>query len=163
MMPKDGAFAGDATGSFDYALNGVGFLVSGLSAFALIGELGYSALLDDGELMERTDAQGSVRRDLAKNTVIGSLMTDGSDGGPWLVNLGVEPALSAGVEHDRSFEHNRVVGVTSWTSTSKFAKEQGASPFTTDNIQTLVNEACAATPRPVQNSRKAAAAAANAP
>jgi hypothetical protein len=145
MVPRDGAFAGDATGWFGYGINGRGFVTSGLSR-ALIAELGYPALLDRGELMERTDAQGSVNRDLSENTVIGSLMTAGSDGGPWLVNLGVAPVLSTGVSHGQSANHNLVVGVTSWTSTDKFAKMQGASPFTTDNVQALVDEACAATP-----------------
>jgi hypothetical protein len=144
LRPQGGAFAGAATGWFAYEINGVGFTSSGQ---ALISELGYPTLLDKGELMERTDAQGTMVLGLSKNTVIGSLMNqDGSSGGPWLVNLGVAPALSGGVLFGSGAVHNVVVGVASWTSTDKFRKEQGASPFTTLNIQTLVDEACAATP-----------------
>ena len=142
LRPQNGAFAGDSTGTVEYGLNQVGFTATGE---ALISELGYPALLDRGELMERTDAQGFIDRDLAKNIVIGSLMTDGSDGGPWLLNLGVAPALS-GVLPGRGADRNVVVGVTSWTTKDKFAKRQGASLFTTFNIKFLVDEACAATP-----------------
>lgn len=143
LRPQSGAFAGNATGWFAYGLNGVGFTASGQT---LISELGYPGLLDRGELMERTEAQASISRVLSKNAVIGSLMTDGSDGGPWLVNLGVAPELAGGVLPGRNAERNLVVGVTSWTSTDQFAKQQGASPFTADNVQALVDEACAATP-----------------
>jgi hypothetical protein len=144
LKPQNGAFAGAATGWFAYEIGGVGFNSSGQ---ALISELGYPTLLDKGELMERTDAQGTVILGLSKNTVMGSLMNqDGSSGGPWLVNLGVAPALSGGVVFGRSAQRNVVVGVASWTSTDKFRKERGASPFTTENIQALVDEACAATP-----------------
>jgi hypothetical protein len=94
LRPQGGAFAGAATGWFAYEINGIGFTSSGQ---ALISELGYPTLLDNGELMERTDAQGTVNRGLSRNTVIGSLMNqDGSSGGPWPVNLGVAPALSEG-------------------------------------------------------------------
>jgi hypothetical protein len=147
-----GKFAGDLTGWFEYGLNGAGFTSA---SQALISELGYPALLDKGMLMERTDAQGSIVRVLSRNTVIGSLMTDGSDGGPWLLNLGVAPVLSGGIVHGRGAERNLVVGVTSWTSgtlTDKFvAKEQGASPFTDHNIKVLVDESCAATPAACEN------------
>jgi hypothetical protein len=44
--------------------------------------------------MERNDSQGSISAEFANNTIIGSLMTGGSSGGPYLVNLGVTPTLS---------------------------------------------------------------------
>ena len=143
LRPQSGAFAGDSTGWFEYGVNGAGFTTSGQ---ALVTELGYAALLDRGELMERTDAQGSIDRGLSKNTVIGSLMTDGSDGGPWVLNLGVVPVLASTLLPGSGADRNVVVGVSSWTTPDKFAKRQGASPFTTNNIGFLVDEACAATP-----------------
>jgi hypothetical protein len=39
-----------------------------------------------------------------------------------------------------------IVGVTSWGSTSLAPKNDGASPFTSGNIQTLLNAACGAFP-----------------
>jgi hypothetical protein len=143
VRPHGSVFPGDSTGWFAYALNDYGFTVSGQ---ALISELGYPTLLDRGELMERTDAQGSIVRGLSKNTVIGSLMTNRSGGGPWLVNLGVAPHLSAGFLHGRGADRNVVVGVTSWTTPDRSARQQGSSPFTADNIQRLVDGACAFSP-----------------
>ncbi len=143
VRSQGSAFPGDSTGWFAYGLNDYGFTSSGQ---ALISELGYPTLLDKGELMERTDAQGTVNRGLSKNTVIGSLMTDGSGGGPWLVNLGVAPHLSAGFLPGRGADRNVVVGVTSWTTPDKSARQQGASPFTADNIQRLIDGACAFSP-----------------
>jgi hypothetical protein len=61
---------------------------------AQLTQLGYPVALDGGLLMQRTDSYGFVDGNASNNTVIGSLQTGGSSGGPWLVNFGIKPALS---------------------------------------------------------------------
>jgi len=142
LRPQSGAYAGARTGWLGYGWNGFGFNPSNL---ALISQLGYPVALDNGGLMERTDSQAYVDRSLSNNSVIGSLQTGGSSGGPWPVNLGIAPALN-GTSFGAEATHNIVVGVTSWGYVSTAIKEQGASPFTSSNIVPLVNAACASTP-----------------
>ena len=101
--------------------------------------------LDGGAWQERTDSQGYVSSGMSNNTVIGSLQTGGSSGGPWIVNLGMAPTLN-GTSFGTSATHNIVVGVTSWGYTSTTVKQQGASPFTSGNIGVLVNTVCSSYP-----------------
>lgn len=63
-----------------------------------------------------------------------------------LVNLGIAPLLSEGVLLGSDVDYNTVVGVTSWGYTDDVTKQQGASPFTSDNIVSLVDSACADSP-----------------
>lgn len=142
LRPQSGAYAGARTGWLGYGWNGFGFNPSNL---ALISQLGYPVALDGGKLMERTDSQAYVDGSLSNNSVIGSLQTGGSSGGPWPVNLGLAPALN-GTSFGAEATHNVVVGVTSWGYVSTAIKEQGASPFTSGNIVPLVNAACAFAP-----------------
>jgi hypothetical protein len=142
LNQNGGAYPGPATGWFGYGWNGYSYNQSGQ---ALITQLGYPVALDGGLLMERNDSQGSITPSLSNNTVIGSLMTGGSSGGPWLVNLGMPPTL-AGTSFGTAAIHNVVVGVTSWGYTNPAVKQQGAAPFTSNNIVVLVNTVCAATP-----------------
>ena len=137
-----GSYVGTRTGFYGYGINGFGYNGSNQ---ALINQLGYPVALDGGTLMQRTDSQGFVSAANAGNTIIGSLQTGGSSGGPWLVNLGVAPVLS-GTTAGNEATRNVVVNVTSWGYTSTAIKQQGASPFTTGNIVALVNAACAGTP-----------------
>ena len=81
----------------------------------------------------------------SNNTIIGSLMCEGSSGGPWLVNFGIRPSLT-GTTAGTASDPNIVVGVTSWGFDNTSIKQQGASPFTNDNIVLLVTAACAAVP-----------------
>ena len=101
--------------------------------------------LDNGGFMERTDSQGFTNTTLSNNTIIGSLQTGGSSGGPWVVNLGNPPILN-GTSFGTYASHNIVVGVTSWGYTDLTVKQQGAAPFTSGNINTLVTTVCAANP-----------------
>jgi V8-like Glu-specific endopeptidase len=135
-------YPGSNTGWFGYYYGGSGFNSSGQ---ALISQLGYPVALDAGSLMERTESQGYVNSSLSNNTIIGSLQTGGSSGGPWLVNLGKAPVLS-GTSFGSWAGHNAVVGVTSWGYTNTAVKEQGASSFTSGNIVPLLNTACTAIP-----------------
>jgi hypothetical protein len=142
-------YAGFFTGYYSFGCDGFGFNNDGQ---ALINQLGYPVALDQGELMQRNDSQGSVDLTMANNTVIGSLMTGGSSGGPWLVNLGMPPKLQ-GTSFGREGAHNTVVGVTSWGFTGPGGdrvKQMGASSFNTANIVTLVNTACAQVPAACQ-------------
>jgi hypothetical protein len=117
--------------------NGYGF-VNGLTH---ITQVGYPSCLDNGVLMERNDSQGSVSRSLSSNTIIGSLMCGGSSGGPWLNNFGIRPTLTGQI-NSTAFESNVVVGVTSWLSMNQSVNKMGASPFTSNNIASLVTTAC---------------------
>lgn len=143
VTPKTTAptYPGTATGWYGYGWNGYGFTPNNL---ALFNQLGYPVALDGGLRMQRTDSQAFVSAANAGNSVWGSLQTGGSSGGPELVNLGISPALSGGIQHGAEWEDNRVVGVTSWGYTNQAVKQQGASPFLSTNIVPLVATACAA-------------------
>jgi V8-like Glu-specific endopeptidase len=140
----DHPWIGDSTGWFGVGYDGYGFTASGQ---ALIDQLGYPDALDLGEVMERNDAQGFISAENANNTIIGSLMTGGSSGGPYLVNLGVTPTLSPFLRFGRDAAPN-VVGVASFVTPNKMGQvtRAGASPFRVTNIQALIIEACHATP-----------------
>ena len=133
------------TGWFGVGYDGYGFTALGQ---ALIDQLGYPAALDKAELMERNDAQGSISAaDLSYNTIIGSLMTEGASGGPWLVNLGVTPTPSPFLPLG-SNAAPLVVGVASWITKTELGEvtRSGASPFKVTNVQALIIGACADTP-----------------
>ena len=138
LRPQSGIYAGNRAGWYGYGWNGYGFTPN---STALIDQLGFPVALDGGLLMQRNDSQGYVASSFSNNTVIGSLMTGGSSGGPWLVNLGIQPVLS-GTSFGSAANRNVVVGVTSWGYTNTAVKQQGASPFTTGNIVPLVSAAC---------------------
>lgn len=106
---------------------------------AHISQLGYPVSHDSGLKMQRNDSFGYKDTSLSNNVVIGSRMTGGSSGGPWLVNLGTK---ASGASLGSKAKFNVVVGVTSWGYVSSGPKQQGASPFTTSNIKTLVNYYC---------------------
>jgi hypothetical protein len=95
--------------------------------------------------MKRNRSQGTVISSFSNNTVIGSLTTGGSSGGPWPVNFGQTPVLN-GTSFGSYPAHNIVVGVTSWGYVNGAVKEQGASSFTSNNIVPLVNAACGGSP-----------------
>jgi hypothetical protein len=95
--------------------------------------------------MERNDSYGYTSGMNASNTIIGSLMCGGSSGGPWLVNFGIRPVLSA-TAAGTAGDPNVVVGVTSWGYNDGLPKEMGAAPFTSANIVELMNTVCAEVP-----------------
>jgi V8-like Glu-specific endopeptidase len=142
LNPQNGDYAGTAVGWFSYWYGG-GFTPNGLIQ---ITQLGYPGGLNNAAFMERNDSQGYRSSSNSNNTMIGSNMNGGSSGGPWIVNFGLPYALSGESNGGGYSLTNAVVGVTSWGYTSNSPKEQGASPFTSGNIQTLVNAACSATP-----------------
>lgn len=142
-------FLGDSTGYFGVGYDGYGFTAAGQ---ALIDQLGYPGALDSGQLMERNDSQGSISGADFNNTIIGSLLTHGASGGPWVVNLGVTPTPSPFLRLG-SNAAPLVVGVSSFITTRKIGigdliqvVRAGASPFRVTNVQAFIIEACAKTP-----------------
>ncbi len=143
LTPQGTSFAGNRTGWFGYAWGGYSYTKN---KQVLITQLGYPGALNNGQVMMRTDSQGAVDKKQSGNTIIGSLQTGGSSGGPWLANFGFAPSLSDGVKAGKDANRLVVVGTTSWGYTNQAVKEQGASPFTSDNIKVLIEDACKAYP-----------------
>jgi V8-like Glu-specific endopeptidase len=137
-----GDYPGTATGWYGLGWDSFGFTANGLTQ---ITQLGYPAGLDNAAYMERNDAFGYRSPSDSDNTIIGSLMTIGASGGPWLVNFGIRPVLT-GTTAGANPTPNVVVGVASWLSRDDSRKEWGASPFLSSNIVPLVIEACTAVP-----------------
>jgi V8-like Glu-specific endopeptidase len=132
---------GNTVGWFGYWYGG-GFTSGGLEE---ITQLGYPEGLDSGQYMERTDSYGYINSTYSGNTILGTNMNAGSSGGPWVANFGLPSALTG--ETTGSFpQQNTVIGVTSWGYTSTSPKEAGASPFTANNIGSLISSACSAYP-----------------
>lgn len=132
---------GATVGWFGYGYGNWGYI----NGTTHVTQLGYPVALDGGYLQERTDSQGYISGTFSYNTIIGSLMTGGSSGGPWVQNLGINPVLY-GIGFGAYSNGNIVTGVTSWGYTSTTVKQQGASPFTSSNILPLVNAACTGAP-----------------
>lgn len=146
LKPKKGKYPGDRTGWFGFGINGLGYTPDNL---VQITQLGYPGQLNSGERMIRNDSQGAIAPNFADNTMIGSLLTGGSSGGPWIANFGDATKLNAGVKRGKESNRNIVVGVTSWGSTDLSAngpKFQGASRFTNRNVPLMVNAACDSAP-----------------
>jgi hypothetical protein len=130
-----GQQAGDLTGYYGYGWNNFGFAtpttafqaVFGNKLLAAITQLGYPASHDSGLKMQLNTSYGgyAVNGNL-KNTWLGSAMTGGSSGGPWLVNLGID---ASGASYGSSNTRNAVVGVTSWGYTDGSTRVQGSSSF----------------------------------
>jgi len=141
-------YAGNLTGWLSYGWDGWGYTTYanfGDNSVVQVAQLGYPVSHDSGLKMQRTDSTGYVSGLNASNTVIGSRQTGGSSGGPWIVNLG-EIATLSGTFLGSDSTSNTVVGVSSWGYTLNGPKEMGASPFTSNNIVQLVNNACTNTP-----------------
>ncbi|MCK5902460.1 MAG: trypsin-like serine protease [Cocleimonas sp.] len=138
-------YPGELTGWLGYSWNGYGFtnsrnLTLG-SNLAQITQLGYPSSHDQGAKMQRNDSLGYKDSRNANNTIIGSRLTGGSSGGPWIVNFGSDSSLNK-TKHGSESARNRVVGVTSWGSRNIGKKIQGASRFTSKNIVPLVKTIC---------------------
>jgi V8-like Glu-specific endopeptidase len=141
LNTQKGMYLGNTVGWFGYAY-GTGFTSGG---HAQITQIGFPTGLDSADYMERTDAQCFTSSKSSNNHIIGSNENGGASGGPWVENFGLASALTG--ETNGSFSGgNTIVGVTSWGVTPVSIKEDGASPFTSGNIQTLVNTVCAKFP-----------------
>jgi V8-like Glu-specific endopeptidase len=147
---NDGAFIGDVVGMYDFKDGDYGYPIFLGQKAAEFTQLGYPSENFDGDKMIRTDSLGY--QDVPNNVVIGSNQTGGSSGGPWIQNFGTETTDFTGPKPTND-EANQVTATTSWGFTSGVVKVQGASRFATNttftvksNIQTLVDDACAANP-----------------
>jgi len=140
-------FPGERTGYYAYSWDGYGYTNDlNEGSIAQIHQLGYPASHDNGWQMQKNNSQTQVYvadfTDVdASPTIIGSRMTGGSSGGPWLVNYGEVASLS-GTTVGTEALNNVVVATTSWGYISTDIKAQGASPFTSDNIVPLMDWAC---------------------
>ena len=141
LSSQAGTYPGTQTGWYCYGWDGYGFV----NNTTHISQIGYPVCLDNGQLMERNDAQGIKNVPQTNNTTYGSLMCGGSSGGPLAVNYGIRPTLTA-TGSGTGAVSNTVVGVTSWGYTNSAVKQQGASPFTSGNIVVLVNAVCSGGP-----------------
>jgi hypothetical protein len=132
VMAKNssGKLPGNVLGWYGYGWNGYSFVGSfGGASLASITQLGYPGAFDGGNTMERNDGIGGFYSNgNLKQTILGSPMTPGASGGPWLVNFGAQPTVSA-LANLGSSASMSVVGVTSWDTTALGSNVMGASWF----------------------------------
>lgn len=131
--------AGNTLGGwYSYGWNGYSFIANsalGGATVADITQLGYPVAFDEGYQMQRNNSFGkfvsqrSKNRRTLYNTVLGSALTGGASGGPWLVNFGTEPSISSNASSGSQADRNVIVGVTSWGYTTVGVNIQGASWF----------------------------------
>jgi V8-like Glu-specific endopeptidase len=136
---------GNLYGWYGYGWNGYGYTSFLGKTANQLTQLGYPVALDNGALMQRNDSLSYIDPSSSDNQIIGSLMTGGSSGGPWMVNFGLAPSAPS-LDPGQAPLPSIVVGTTSWGYTDSALKQQGASPFTSGNIVPLVDAACAANP-----------------
>jgi len=154
---------------YGYSANGYGSTtkVPGVTGtFGQITQLGYPCGLDNCQLMQRNDSIGgfigSGTGSSPKQIMIGSQMTGGSSGGPWLANFGSTSSLTGDSSPGAAPLRNQVTAVTGWgyVGESSGIQIMGASQFAQNsqfpkasyssdgvdygpgNIGYLVNEAC---------------------
>ncbi|MBD0346437.1 MAG: trypsin-like serine protease [Coleofasciculus sp. Co-bin14] len=127
-----GEQAGNRVGWYGYGWNGYSYAtpasayqgVFGNKLFASITQLGYPGSFDSGNKMQINTAYGAYYASgNLKNTWLGSAMTGGSSGGPWLVNFGDN---AVGGNYGSANLRNIVVGVTSYGNGEQ---RQGSSWF----------------------------------
>lgn len=154
-------FLGDLIGWTGYATNNYSFTSSpktGNLSVAAISTLGYPGLLDNGDIMQRTDGptyQTTVGG--ALQYWQGSNFTGGSSGGPWIVNFFSLAATRSGGAVNGTAPNRAVVGVTSWgaadpnTPKDNYSSRFGQNPqfpnaaygvYGAGNIGALLNAAC---------------------
>ncbi|MUL37331.1 trypsin-like serine peptidase [Gloeocapsopsis dulcis] len=117
-----GQQVGNRVGWFGYGWNGYSYAIPtgtyqnvfGNKLFASITQLGYPASFDSGLRMQINTTYGAYyATGNLKNTWIGSAMTGGSSGGPWLVNFGDN---AVGGNYGSANLRNIVVGVSSYVN-----------------------------------------------
>jgi len=164
VAPKNGVYAGQVVGTFNYSWNGYAFKPSsflGNVTAVQVTQLGYPRAFDSGYQMERTEAVGwYYSSGNLKNVQIGSAQTGGSSGGPWLANFGTRPTITEPANATLgSHTVQTIIGVTSYGSTTYGYNRQGASFFGQNsqyngtygsygsgNIGLLVRDTCTANP-----------------
>ena len=170
LAPRNGKQAGTLLGGwYDYGWNGAYFVTSpgfGDQSIAAVTQLGYPVALDSGLQMQRNTSFAKYDEKTATNNnktllnaLLGSAMSGGSSGGPWLANFGTRPTV---VNDDlgSASEENVVVAVTSWGYGTSDVNVLGASWFGQNaeyprprygrygagNIGALMQDTCVANP-----------------
>lgn len=153
-------------GHLNYGWNNYSFINSkktGNIWTAAVTTLGYPGLLDNGEIMQRSDGPSYLATISDAHQIYqGSTFTGGSSGGPWIVNFGYEnPSFSDGASAGHKAKANVVIGVTSWgTADPNQPKDNFSSQFTQNkrypkadyggfgagNIAALLNTLCSKKP-----------------
>lgn len=170
LAPRNGNYAGNILGGWmAYGWNGYGFIASpafGGHTLAAVTQFGYPVAIDNGYQMLRNDSFGKyiqstgANAKVLKNTQLGSAMTGGSSGGPWMVNFGTRPVVTGNASLGSASNSNVIIGVTSWGYTTVGVNVQGASYFGQNaefpnaaygsygagNIGKLVQDTCTASP-----------------
>ena len=149
LQDAEGVWVGQKTGVLAYGWNGFSFTSFLGKSATQITQLGYPVGSDNGGVMQRTDSLGytDTTAGAFNNTIIGTRQTGGSSGGPWIANFGINPQATPDTAGAAAGK-NAVIGVTSWGYTSAGPKVQGASPFTSSNIVSLINAICPAPDTP---------------
>ena len=129
-----GQFIGDLTGYLSYGWNNYSFTSSsktGNLRTAAVTTVGYPALMDGGNIMQRTDGPTyTTTVGGAGQLWQGSNFTGGSSGGPWIVNFRSRAAALAGGAVVGTASTMAVIGVTSWGSSDPNApKDNYSSQF----------------------------------
>jgi V8-like Glu-specific endopeptidase len=165
LATRAGVKAGNLVGWYGYGWNGYSYRNASMLGNVLavqLTQLGYPVAFDSGYQMQRTDAVGWFQNNgnaNLRNTQIGSAQTGGSSGGPWVVNFGTVPSVSASASRGTA-PNQAVVGVTSYGSTTLGFNRQGSSFFGQNvqyplsaygtygagNIGKLLQDTCTATP-----------------
>lgn len=158
---SQGQQAGNLVGWYGYGWNGYSFAVPtasyqgvfGNKLFASLTQLGYPGSFDSGTKMQINTTYGAFYGSgNLKNTWIGSAMTGGSSGGPWMVNFGEN---ATGGTYGSANVRNVVVGVSSygtinsdqlmgssWFGQNKEFPEAAYGTRGAGNIGKLVYDAC---------------------
>lgn len=164
ILEKNGnnQFLGDLIWPLFYAWNNYSFVSSAKTGNLTVGAvttLGYPGLLDNGNIMQRSDGPAYVTTVSNANQLYqGSTFTGGSSGGPWVVNFVAQyPNFTGGANGGGSDFPYSVVGVTSWGSADpNRPKDNYSSQFVQNtefpngdyggygggNIGAILNQAC---------------------
>lgn len=122
---------GDITGYLGYQTQGL------IPNHATL--LGYPGNLDNGGKMHQVNA-GSFRSRFSNTAEYGSDMGQGSSGGPWVQNFGVR---AVGQNSGSNNDENRVIGVTSYGSTSSLLPLYAGSSILDSRFTNLLDSICA--------------------
>lgn len=142
LWQRQGVHAGVTLGGwYGYGWNGYGFPNSPAADLngkvAAITQLGYPSAFDLGRQMQRNDSLGKFITGVGtngkglRNVQLGSSLSGGSSGGPWLVNFGTRTNITDTTSATQGSQNasNIVMTVTSWGYTNITSNVQGASWF----------------------------------
>jgi hypothetical protein len=129
-----GDFIGDIVGQLGYGWNNYSFKASektGNLQIAATTTLGYPALLDTGNMMQRADGPTFTTIIVGAHQLWqGNNFTSGADGGPWVVNFSARDPVFSGGASAGTAPIMAIIGATSWHSSDpNVIKDSYASQF----------------------------------